>query len=187
MLPVNHAWQEGSRRDPSETTPKMDWAIPEIASLVEALRASHAMDSSWLQRREPREAAHASLQGGLATVPRTSIEPMVLAVAGVAPQAVRAMQALLRAGQWHDARLVHQHGQAGETDRGAAEGGLRVDGRAVPQQGIHAVGVKRQDCGERGKRAHGQAGVWVGSGSSQGSTVLARRLSVPTAWRHEAA
>lgn len=57
-----------------------------------------------------------------------------------------------------------------------------VDGSDFPQQGVHSVGVKRQYCGELGTRANCQAGVCVGSGSPQGYTVLARRLSVPTEW-----
>ena len=165
-----------------ETTPKMDVAIQDIEHLVEELRASHAIDSPLFQRREQREAAHASLQGVLATLPRKSIEPMVLAVDGVAPQAVRAMQSFISAGQWNDERLIQQHWQAVETDLGAAAGVLMVDGSDFPKQGVHAVGVKRQSCGELGKRANCQAGVFVGYVSAQGSTVLDRRWSVPTAW-----
>jgi SRSO17 transposase len=119
----------------------------------------------------------------LATLPRKSIEPMVLAVDGVAPKAVRAIPSCISAGQWNDERLLHQHWKAVETDLGADDGVLMVDGSDFPQQGGHAVGVKRQDCGALGKRATCQAGVCVGSVSSQGYTVLDRRLSVPTAWR----
>jgi SRSO17 transposase len=182
MLPVNPAWKEGSMMDLIETTPKMDLAIQDIEHLVEELRAYHAIYSPLFQRREQREAAHSSLQGLLATLPRKSIEPMVLAVDGVAPKAVRAMQSFLSAGQWNDARLLHQHWKEVDTDLGAAEGVLMVDGSDVPKQGVHAVGVKRQYCGELGKRANCQAGVCVGSVSSQGYTVLDRRLSVPTEW-----
>jgi len=145
-----------------ETTPKMDLAIQDIAHLVEELRAYHAIYSPLFQRREQREAAHASLQGLLATLPRKSIEPMGLAVDGGAPKAVRAMQSFSSAGQWHDERLLHQHWKAVEVDLGAAEGVLMVDGSAFPKQGSHSVGVKRQYCGELGKRAHCQAGVFVG-------------------------
>jgi hypothetical protein len=108
MLPINPAWKEGSMRDLSETTPKMDWAIQDIEHLVEELRASHAIYSPLFQRREPREAAPSSLQGWLATVPRKSIEPMVLAVAGVTPRAVRAMPSCISAGPWQDERLLRQ-------------------------------------------------------------------------------
>ena len=158
-----------------ETAPKMDVAVQDIEHLVEALRASPAIYSPLLQRREQREAAHPSLQGLLATLPRKSIEPMVLAVDGVAPAAVRAMQACISAGQWNDERLLSQHWKEVDADLGTDDGVLMVDGSDVPKQGVHAVGVKRQSCGELGKRAHCQAGVFVGSVSPQGYTWLDRR------------
>jgi SRSO17 transposase len=182
MLPINHAWKEGSMTALIETTPKMDLAIHDIEHLVEELRAYHAIYSPLFQRREQREAAHTYLQGLLATLPRKSIEPMVLAVDGVAPKAVRAMQSFISEGQWNDERLLHQHWKEVETDLGADEGALMVDGSDVPKQGVHSAGVKRQYCGELGKRANCQAGVFVGSVSPQGSTVLDRRLYVPVEW-----
>jgi SRSO17 transposase len=182
MLPINYACKEGKMTPLIETTPRMDLAMQDIAHLVEELRASHAIYSPLFQRREQREAAHTSLQGLLATLPRKSIEPMVLAVDGVAPKAVRARQSFISEGQWNDERLLQQHWKEVEVDLGAAEGVLMVDGSDFPKQGSHAVGVKRQYCGELGKRANCQAGVCVGSGSSQGSTVLDQRLYVPTEW-----
>ena len=165
-----------------ETTPKMDLAIHDIEHLVEELRAYHAIYSPLFQRREQREAAHSSLQGLLAPLPRKSIEPMVLAVDGVAPKAVRAMQSFISEGQWNDERLLHQHWQEVEADLGADDGVLMVDGSDFPKQGSHSVGVKRQYCGELGKRANCQAGVFVGYVSLQGYTVLDRRLYVPAEW-----
>src|SRR6266571_2641621 len=163
MLPINHAWKEGSMTALIETTPKMDLAIQDIEHMVEELRVYHAIYSPLLQRREQREAAHTYLQGLLATLPRKSIEPMVLAVDGVAPTAVRAIQSFISEGMWDD-------------------GGLMVDGSDFPKQGVHSVGVKRQYCGELGKRANCQAGVFIGYVTSQGYTVLDRRLYMPTEW-----
>src|SRR5712691_2227478 len=182
MLPINRAWKEGSMTALIETTPKMDLAIQDIVHMVEELRAYHAIYSPLFQRRAQRDAAHLYLQGLLATLPRKSIEPMVLAVEGVAPKAVRAMQSFISEGTWHDERLLHQHWQAVATDLGADDGVLMVDGSDFPTQGVHAVGVQRQYCGELGKRAHCQAGVFVGYVSSQGYTVLDRRLSMPAEW-----
>ena len=136
-----------------ETTPQMDLVTQDIEHLVEELCTYHTIYSPLFQRREQREAAHTSLQGLLATLPRKSIEPMVLAVDGVAPKAVRAMQSFISEGQWNDARLLHQHWKEVETDLGADDGVLMVDGSDVPKQGGHSVGVKRQYCGELGKRA----------------------------------
>ena len=107
---------------------------------------------------------------------------MVLAMDGVAPAAVRAMQAFISAGQWKDERLLHQHWKEVDTDLGAADGVLMVDGSDCPKQGIHSMGVKRQYGGELGQRANCQAGVFVGDVSPQGYTLLDRRLSVPAAW-----
>ena len=165
-----------------KTTPQMDLATQDIEHLVEELRAYHAIYSPLFQRREQRDAAHTYLQGLLATLPRKSIEPMVLAVEGVAPKAVRAMQAFISEGPWNDERLLHRHWQEVETDLGADDGVLMVDGSDFPKQGGHSVGVKRQYCGELGKRANGQAGVFVGYASSQGYTLLDRRLYVPAEW-----
>jgi SRSO17 transposase len=106
----------------------------------------------------------------------------VLAVDGVAPKAVRAMQSFISEGQWNDERLLHQHWKEVEADLGADDGVLMVDGSDFPKQGVHSVGVKRQYCGELGKRANCQAGVFVGYVSLQGYTVLDRRLYVPTEW-----
>src|SRR4029434_6514435 len=99
MLPINPAWKEGSMMDLIETTHKMDLAIQAIEHLGEQWRAYHAIYSSLCQRREQREAAHSYLQGLLAPLPRKSIEPMVLAVDGVAPKAVRAIPPFISAGQ----------------------------------------------------------------------------------------
>jgi len=173
--------------DPIETTPKMALAIQEIEHLVEELRAYHAMYSPLFPRREQREAAHSYLPGVLASLPRQSIEPMVLAVDGAAPKAVRAMQSFLSAGQWNEERLLHQHGKEVDTALGAAEGVLMVEGSDFPQPGSHSVGVQRQYCGALGQRATCQAGVLVGDVSAQGDTVLDRRLYVPTEWLSDTA
>jgi len=165
-----------------ETAPKMDLAIQAIELLVEELRAYHTIYSPLFQRRAQRQAAHTYLQGLLATLPRKSIEPMVLAVDGVAPKAVRAMQSFISEGQWDDEQLLHRHWKEVEADLGADDGVLMVDGSDFPKQGSHSVGVKRQYCGELGKRANCQAGVFVGYVSSHGYTVLDRRLYVPAAW-----
>ena len=170
-----------------ETAPKMDLAIHDIEHVVEELRAYHAIYSPLFQRRAQRDAAHTYLQGLLATLPRKSIEPMVLAVDGVVPKAVRAMQSFMSEGMWSDERLLHQHWKEVDTDLGADDGVLMVDGSDFPKQGGHSVGVKRQYCGELGKRANCQAGVFVGYVSPQGYTVLDRRWYVPAEWLTDAA
>jgi SRSO17 transposase len=157
-------------------------AIEDIEHLVKEWRAYHALYSPLFPRREQRDAAHVYLQGLLAALPRQSIEPLVLAVEGVAPHAVRAMPSFISEGRWADERLLHQHWQAVARALGADDGVLMVDGRDVPKPGVHSAGVQRQDGGELGQRANGQAGVCVGDVSTTGDTWLDRRLYVPEAW-----
>ena len=140
---------EGEQHDHTDRDHAKDGlGDPDIEHLVEELRAYHAIYSPLFQRREQREAAYTYLQGLLAPLPRKSIEPMVLAVDGVAPKAVRAMQSFISEGQWNDERLLHQHWKEVEADLGADDGVLMVDGSDFPKQGGHSVGVKRQYCGE---------------------------------------
>src|SRR5713101_1989571 len=132
MLPIHHVWKEGRMTALIETTPKMDLAFQDMQDWVEELRASHAIYSPLLQRREQRAAAHTYLQGLLATLQRKSIEPMVLAVEGVAPKAVRAMQSFISEGMWNDERLLSQHWKEVETELGTDDGVLMVDGSDFP-------------------------------------------------------
>ena len=118
-----------------DTTPKIDLAIQDIEHFVEALRDYHGLYSPLFQRREQRQAAHTYLQGLLSELPRKSIEPMVLALEGVHPNAVRAMQAFISAGAWDDEALLSQHWKEVEKDLGEDEGVLLVDGSDFPKQG----------------------------------------------------
>jgi SRSO17 transposase len=59
---------------------------------------------------------------------------------------------------------------------GDAQGVLILDGSDFPKQGNESVGVKRQWCGQLGKTANCQAGVFLGY------TLLHRRLYMPEEW-----
>ncbi len=112
---------------------------------------------------------------------------MVLALGGADRDAVRGRQHVVSAGTWDDTAILGRHGQEVEQTLGADDGVLTLDGRAFPKQGREAVGVKRQYCGELGKRANGQAGVFLGYASRHGDTLLDRRLSLPEEWVADAA
>ena len=158
MLSINHVWKEGSMTALIETMPKMDLAIHAIEHLVEELRAYHAISSPLFQRREPREAAHTYLQRLLAPLPRPSIEPMVLAVAGSLPRRTgHAVLSQCRA--WHDEQLLHQPWQAVATALGADDGVLMVDGSASAA-GRPFGGRAAAVLWGVGQRANCQAGVW---------------------------
>ncbi len=58
---------------------------------------------------------------------------------------------------------------------------------ALPQSGRASVGVARQWGGRWGKVAHGPVAISLGDVSRQGHTLVALRLSLPTAWPQEKA
>jgi len=165
----------------------LDLTPQEVDTLLDELRAYHAIYSPLFQRREQRECAEKYLQGLLLELPRKSVEPMVLTLDGADQNAVRAMQQFLSAGAWDDEVLLRRHWQEVEQDLGDADGVLLLDGSDFPKQGGKSVGVKRQYCGELGKRAHCQAGVVLGYASQRGDTLLDRRLYVPQEWLEDEA
>jgi SRSO17 transposase len=169
-------------QEPMTTAPAMALPPQAIDHLVAALRAYHALYRPLLQRRAQREGAAQYLHGLLLDIPRKSIEPMVLALAGPKAKAVRTRQLFISAGAWDDEGLRHRPWQEVDTSLGEDAGVLTVDGSALLKQGQASVGVKRPDCGEVGTRAHGQAGVSVGDASRQGSPWLERRRSLPPEW-----
>ena len=169
-------------RDPIDTVPAMELTPQAIDNLVEELREYHAIYSPLFQRREQREGADKYLRGLLLEIPRKSIEPMVLALEGANAKAVRTLQLFISEGTWDDEALLHRHWQEVDTLLGEDDGVLTLDGSDFLKQGQASVGVKRQYCGEVGKRANCQAGVYLGYTSRQGYTLLDRRLYLPQEW-----
>jgi SRSO17 transposase len=167
---------------PMETAPVMDLRPRDVDHLVEAWREYHAISSPVFQRREQREGAEKSLHGLLLEMPRKSIEPMVLAVEGAHAKAVRTLPLFISDGTWDADALLPRHGQEVEMLLGDDEGVLTLDGSDFLKQGQESVGVKRPYCGEVGKRANGQAGVYVGYTSRTGYPLWDRRLYVPQEW-----
>jgi SRSO17 transposase len=169
-------------RDPIDTVPAMELPPQAIDNLVEELREYHAIYSPLFQRREQREGADKYLRGLLLEIPRKSIEPMVLALEGANAKAVRTLQLFISEGTWDDEALLHRHWQEVDTLLGEDDGVLTLDGSDFLKQGQASVGVKRHYCGEVGKRANCQAGVYLGYASRQGYTLWDRRLYLPQEW-----
>jgi SRSO17 transposase len=165
-----------------ETAPAMELAPQDVETLIDDLRHYHALYSPLFQRREQRARAADYLHGLLLDLSRKSIEPMVLALKGADPNAIRAMQQFLSEGAWEDGPILQRHWHEVDTTLGEGEGVLTLDGSDFLKQGQASVGVKRQYCGEVGKRANCQAGVFLGYASRSGYTLLDRRLYLPQEW-----
>jgi SRSO17 transposase len=164
------------------TAPVLDLRPGDLDTIVDELRAYHAIFSPLFERSEQCRWSQDYLHGLLLEIPRKSIEPIVLHLHGADRNAVRAMQQFLSEGAWDDTAILHRLWQELATDLGDADGVLILDGSDFPKQGLHSVGVQRQYCGELGKTANCQAGVFVAYASQHGYALLDRRLYLPETW-----
>jgi SRSO17 transposase len=156
------AEEERRMSAPIEPTAGRDLTPGDLDDLVEEWRAYHAIYSPLVQRRAQRERAATYLHGLLLALPRQAIAPLILAVAGAQPQAVRAMPQSISEGSWDATAILHRHWQAGDRALGEGAGTLILDGSDVPKRGRESVGVHRRYGGELGQGATCQAGVCLG-------------------------
>jgi len=111
---------------------------------------------------------------------------MVLHLRGPDRNAVRTLQQFISIGAWEDGPILQQLWREIAIDLGDEDAVLVLDGSDFPTQGKESVGVKRQYCGQLGKTANCQAGVFVAYASTHGYALLDRRLYLPEEWFSEA-
>lgn len=171
---------------PSGQKPSKNLAPCDLDVLAEELVAYHGLFADLFERHEQREWSECYLQGQLSQIERKTVEPMVLALKGPDPAAVRAAQQFLGEGAWSDEAILTRHQRLVGESLGEADGIVIIDGSGFPKQGHHSVAVAPQYCNALGKVANCQEGVFAAYASSQGYTFLDRRLYVPQAWFDEA-
>ena len=166
----------------TQRVPALTLTPADVEDLADALRPYHAIYGSFFSRSESRTWAERYLHGLLSPLERKSVEPIVIAQLGASDKAIRGMQQFLTDSTWDDAAILRRHWQEVAVDLDDDEGMLIVDGSDFPKKGQQSVGVKRQYCGELGKIANCQAGVFLAYASAQGATLLDRRLYLPQEW-----
>lgn len=165
-----------------ETVPQMTLKPKNVEGLVGELDGYYAIYSPLFQRREQQERAKGYLNGLLSRMENKSVEAMVIEQEGPEPNAIRSMQHFISEGTWDDTEILHRHWQEVSQALAEEDGVYTLDGSDFPKQGEDSVGVKRQHCGELGKIANCQAGVFLGYASRKGYTLLDRRLYLPEEW-----
>lgn len=171
---------------PSGQKPSKNLAPREVETMAEELVTYHALFDDLFERREQSECSEFYLRGQLSAIDRKTVEPMVLALKGPDPAAVRSVQQFLGAGAWSDQAILQRHQRLAGESLGEPDGVVIVDGSGFPKPGEHSVGVARQYCGVLGKIANCQQGVFAAYASSHGYTFLDRRLYLPKEWFDQA-
>lgn len=158
-----------------------------IAQIESDLKEFQELLHPLFKRREQQKHGDNYLRGLLHPLPNKAIETMMLQMHGDNENEIRAMQHFMSEGSWDDEAVLKKHWQLVDEAIGDDAGVLIVDCSGFPKQGKDSVGVKRQWCGELGKRANCQVGVFVGYASQNGRTLLDRRLYLPEEWVEEKA
>ena len=107
-----------------------------------------------LRRQAQRHWAPFYLKGLILPGERKSIEPMA---ARVAPGDIQQLHHFVSTSPWPTAPLEEELVKAADRLLGGPDAVLVVDDTALVKQGRHSVGVKRQYCGQLGKRANCQS------------------------------
>ena len=165
-----------------ETSPELKLSVKNIENLQTELEQYTALYQPLFSRREQKEHYETYLKGLLLTLPNKSVETMILNLKGDDPNAIRNLQHFMSEGRWTDQPILRQHWREVSEDLGEPEGVLIGDDSGIPKQGQESVGVKRQWCGQLGKRANCQVGVFLGYASQHGHTLLDHRLYLPREW-----
>jgi SRSO17 transposase len=132
-----------------------------------------------LRRKAQRHWAPFYLKGLILPGERKSIEPMA---ARVAPADTRQLHHFVSTSPWATAPLEDELVQAADRLVGGSGAVLVVDDTTLVKQGRHSAGVKRQYCGQLGKRANGQVLVSLTLARAEVPVGIGLRLFLPEDW-----
>jgi SRSO17 transposase len=137
-----------------------------------------------LRRKEQRHWAPFYLKGLILPGERKSVEPMA---ARVAPGDLQQLHHFVSTSPWATAPLEDELVKAADRLVGGPDAVLVVDDTALVKQGRRSVGVKRQYCGQLGKRANCQSLVSLTLARAEVPVGVGLRLFLPEDWAADAA
>src|SRR3712207_4156021 len=132
-----------------------------------------------LRRKAQRRWAPFYLKGLILPGERKSIEPMA---SRVAPADTQQLHHFVSTSPWPTAALEEELVRTADRLVGGADAVLVVDDTALVKQGRHSVGVKRQYCGQLGKRANCQALVSLTLARAEVPVCVGLGLFLPEDW-----
>ena len=136
-----------------------------------------------LRRKEQRRWAPFYLKGLILPGERKSVEPMA---ARVAPGDLQQLHHFVSTSPWATAPLEDELVKAADRLVGGPDAALVVDDTALVKQGRHSVGVKRQYCGQLGKKANCQSLVSLTLARAEVPVGVGLRLFLPEDWGADA-
>src|SRR5829696_4610695 len=132
-----------------------------------------------LRRQAQRRWAPVYLKGLILPGERRSVAPMA---ARVAPGDTQQLHHFVSTSPWATAPLEEELVKAADRLVGGRDAALVVDDTALVKQGRHSVGVKRQYCGQLGKKANCQSLVSLTLARAELPICVGLRLFLPEDW-----
>jgi SRSO17 transposase len=157
----------------------MDTVIPVDADWNEDFQEWLEPFLAVFKRSEQRFWAPRYLQGLIGPGARKSVEPMA---ERVCPRRTQQLHHFVSTSPWSTAPLEQVLRRTADALVGGEDAVLIVDNTALPKQGKHSVGVKRQPCGVLGKQANCQVLVSLTLAQNEVPVPIALRLYLPKDW-----
>src|SRR4051812_6899034 len=165
-------------------TPELD---PAVLGRLRDYAALFAPDSP---QSKPARWAGVYLKGLPLDGERKSMEPLSRRVRlpdGLASRdPEQALQQFVSQSPWDDQAVLRRYRAHLAQTFASPDGVFVIDDTTFPKQGTSSVGVQRQYCGARGKKANCQAAVSVHYVSPHGHYPLGLRLFLPDSWLADA-
>jgi len=152
----------------------------EIEKLGEKLLCFSQQFDDCFKREEQRVISLTYLKGLASDLEAKSAEPIALRY--LSGKAVRSTQHFLTTGIWDEEALKIKHQEGLSKIISEDDGVFTIDSSEVPKKGNESAGVARQYCGNQGKIANCQSGVYLGYASAKGYGLLDCKLYVPEKW-----
>ena len=161
-------------------TPELD------AAVLARLRDYAALFADDFPQAKPARWAGVYLHGLLLDGERKSIEPLSRRVPlpdGLSSKdPEQALQQCVNQSPWDEEAVLRRYRARLAQTFAGPDGVFVIDDTTFPKQGTSSVGVQRQYCGAKGKKANCQAAVSVHYVGRRGHYPLALRLFLPESW-----
>jgi SRSO17 transposase len=152
-------------------------------SLVSELKKYHALYEDAFGRVEHLDLSRTYLMGLMSKTERKNVEAMALHMSG--KDIVRNLQRFMTEHKWDDSVMRRIYWRESSTTLSEEDGVISIDASETEKKGKKSVGVAPQYCGNSGKTANCQSGVYVCYAGSKGHTLINSKLYMPECWFDE--
>jgi SRSO17 transposase len=159
--------------------PKFDLDRGDVEGFMDSLKGFHEEFRDCFSREESRTNFFHYSVGQFSEIRRKSIEPIALSVEDAK---IRAMQRFISDAIWDEEKMIIKYRKMIDDDMGEENGILIFDESGFQKKGKDSAGVAKQYCSNLGKVENCQVGVFSAYASSQGYSLVDKRLFIPEKW-----